>query len=145
MAPQSGSKEGDTFSFGSKVQFSCFPGYKLIGANETECLSSSKWSEDMPECQRKSMQIYPTNIRIIESWLNLNNTFPIYWIISCFFFLQHAHLVSTSLSQEPVDVQNVPSDHTPRRRPQPAGSNASVNRTRTDLLVGHVKVSNHAF
>ena len=52
-APMSGSKEGDTFFYGNKIQFSCFPGYKLIGANETECLSSGRWSEEKPECQRK--------------------------------------------------------------------------------------------
>ena len=53
LAPLSGSKEGDTFVYGSKVQFSCFPGYQIVGATETECLSTGKWSEEQPECKRK--------------------------------------------------------------------------------------------
>ena len=65
-APQSGSKEvvtlsgsqdEDSYVYGTKVQFSCFPGYQLSGANETECLSNGKWSEEQPDCERKCYKI----------------------------------------------------------------------------------------
>lgn len=49
----SGSKEGDMFTYGSVVQFSCFPGYEMSGAAETECLSNGQWSGDVPTCERE--------------------------------------------------------------------------------------------
>ncbi|NWT11791.1 CR2 protein, partial [Vireo altiloquus] len=43
-----------TLDFGSSVNFSCNPGYRLIGHSEIECVMRNgilKWSRDIPTCQ----------------------------------------------------------------------------------------------
>ena len=49
---ETGTKFGDTITFG------CNPGYDLVGANEAECLSTGKWSKEVPKCQSKLYNFY---------------------------------------------------------------------------------------
>ena len=38
---------------GSNVKFTCDIGYELVGAEETECLTTGEWSVDVPVCESK--------------------------------------------------------------------------------------------
>ncbi|RXG68519.1 Sushi, von Willebrand factor type A, EGF and pentraxin domain-containing protein 1 [Armadillidium vulgare] len=43
--------DGDKYTFGHIIDFSCFEGYKLIGEPKATCQSNGKWT-DMPTCER---------------------------------------------------------------------------------------------
>ena len=37
--------------FGDKVRYACSAGYRLNGADESQCQASSTWSTTVPQCQ----------------------------------------------------------------------------------------------
>ncbi|RDD45038.1 Latent-transforming growth factor beta-binding protein 4 [Trichoplax sp. H2] len=46
-----GKIQGSGITPGTKLTFLCNQGYRLVGANETECLSSGQWSNALPVCK----------------------------------------------------------------------------------------------
>ena len=45
--------ETTTHHYGDIIDFSCLPGFKLIGANSSFCNSTGQWSKESPSCQIK--------------------------------------------------------------------------------------------
>ncbi|XP_019615810.1 PREDICTED: slit homolog 1 protein-like [Branchiostoma belcheri] len=42
----------DGFCFGEKIQFSCDPGYELVGDFWTTCQKNGSWDREVPKCKR---------------------------------------------------------------------------------------------
>ncbi|XP_078685990.1 uncharacterized protein LOC144918815 isoform X2 [Branchiostoma floridae x Branchiostoma belcheri] len=42
----------DGFCFGEKIQFSCDPGYELVGDSWTTCQKNGSWDREVPKCKR---------------------------------------------------------------------------------------------
>ncbi|XP_035683605.1 CUB and sushi domain-containing protein 3-like isoform X1 [Branchiostoma floridae] len=40
------------FPVGSRIRYSCKPGFQLVGTSERECLDSYQWDGETPKCQR---------------------------------------------------------------------------------------------
>ena len=51
--PANGRREGDDFSFGSRVTYSCEVGFVLDGDRARLCGQDGKWIGDLPACQSK--------------------------------------------------------------------------------------------
>ena len=51
--PEHGDANDDVTTVGSIVEFTCDIGYELVGAEETECLTTGEWSVDVPVCESK--------------------------------------------------------------------------------------------
>lgn len=47
-------REGNEFTFTSKVSYFCKPGYEIIGRTNRYCQSDGQWSHVKPSCRRKS-------------------------------------------------------------------------------------------
>ncbi|GBN69853.1 hypothetical protein AVEN_211099-1, partial [Araneus ventricosus] len=48
-----GLREGDTFTFTSRVTYNCSEGFEIIGRPYRYCQSNGQWSGQLPECRRK--------------------------------------------------------------------------------------------
>lgn len=48
--PPYGSRSGKILSYGSKLSFSCTPGYELMGAQFLSCQSDGTWNGNVPKC-----------------------------------------------------------------------------------------------
>ncbi|MFH4976434.1 hypothetical protein AB6A40_003143 [Gnathostoma spinigerum] len=46
-----GLRIGEIFNYPHSIEFSCLPGFQLIGASMLRCLSNGQWSDDMPHCK----------------------------------------------------------------------------------------------
>ncbi|GMT33353.1 hypothetical protein PFISCL1PPCAC_24650, partial [Pristionchus fissidentatus] len=46
-----GQREGDMFEYPHSVQFSCLPGFLLIGSPSRQCLESGEWTGEAPTCK----------------------------------------------------------------------------------------------
>uniref|UniRef100_A0ABM0M9L1 Protein mesh-like n=1 Tax=Saccoglossus kowalevskii TaxID=10224 RepID=A0ABM0M9L1_SACKO len=51
MAPSHGNVNGDMFTYGEIVTFSCDVGYIINGVTEIECLASGQWNDSTPSCE----------------------------------------------------------------------------------------------
>uniref|UniRef100_UPI00398EE43F sushi, von Willebrand factor type A, EGF and pentraxin domain-containing protein 1 n=1 Tax=Pristiophorus japonicus TaxID=55135 RepID=UPI00398EE43F len=49
--PENGTTEGNNFTYGMKVVYSCKKGYVLSGAAEISCLANGSWSHETPTCE----------------------------------------------------------------------------------------------
>src|SRR4029434_5994116 len=62
LAPVNGSVIGQDFTLGSRVEFQCNPGFRLVGptAAAITCLESGRWStmEAQPRCVCKCVCVY---------------------------------------------------------------------------------------
>jgi len=52
-APVNGDRELSATVFGSRVVYTCSPGYVLIGDDVRVCQRDATWSGDLPTCARK--------------------------------------------------------------------------------------------
>ena len=55
-APENGRKPDNPkgyYEFEDEIDFTCNPGYNLIGDNSTFCQSNGTWSKPAPICQSK--------------------------------------------------------------------------------------------
>ncbi|CAH2222352.1 Hypothetical predicted protein [Pelobates cultripes] len=66
-APSHGLRQGEEFTSGSVVQFSCDAGYNLRGSAERTCLPNGSWSGFQPECEVVSCGNpgTPSNSRVV--------------------------------------------------------------------------------
>jgi len=55
--PQNGTAIFDTTFFGDTVDYECDAGFRLVGDSQRTCQSSGSWSGNVPECQRKWLNI----------------------------------------------------------------------------------------
>ncbi|XP_046845739.1 sushi, von Willebrand factor type A, EGF and pentraxin domain-containing protein 1-like isoform X4 [Xenia sp. Carnegie-2017] len=53
-SPRNGRKSGLSYSFKDVVHYSCDSCYELSGASYRECLSDGSWSDQLPQCTRKT-------------------------------------------------------------------------------------------
>lgn len=56
------------FGFGSRCEFKCSEGFSLRGQPATTCNSSSRWSDDVPTCQRernKTIMTQPLSLSLL--------------------------------------------------------------------------------
>lgn len=49
--PPHGMKKGDASTYTSKIEYSCDPGYLLVGPEIRTCLHTGKWDGKEPTCQ----------------------------------------------------------------------------------------------
>ena len=52
-APTNGQKQGDVFTFGSTVNFTCNDGFIMNGESSITCLANRRWSALPPTCDSK--------------------------------------------------------------------------------------------
>ena len=50
MAPNGGVKDGNSYTFGSKVSFTCNSGYVINGSNVLSCEANGEWNGTAPTC-----------------------------------------------------------------------------------------------
>ncbi|ELU02209.1 hypothetical protein CAPTEDRAFT_136677 [Capitella teleta] len=69
---KNGDAQGYKFTLGGIVNFTCDPGFVLVGANQAECLSTGHWSTPAPKCQvvrcqtptlRDNILVQPENLQ----------------------------------------------------------------------------------
>eukprot|EP00117_Sycon_ciliatum_P036248 scpid11835/ scgid3889/ Sushi, von Willebrand factor type A, EGF and pentraxin domain-containing protein 1 len=48
--PANGVRNGEVFSFGATVSFTCNSGYRLVGSQQSDCTSAGLWSNPAPRC-----------------------------------------------------------------------------------------------
>ncbi|XP_046845736.1 sushi, von Willebrand factor type A, EGF and pentraxin domain-containing protein 1-like isoform X2 [Xenia sp. Carnegie-2017] len=53
-SPRNGRKSGLSYSFKDVVHYSCDSCYELSGASYRQCLSDGSWSDQLPQCTRKT-------------------------------------------------------------------------------------------
>ena len=67
--PNNGIRIGNSNSVGSTLRFVCNTGYRLVGSNEIQCLSSGQCSPAPPYCTGKDLHTYRYNESNITSYL----------------------------------------------------------------------------
>uniref|UniRef100_A0A3Q3FWB9 E-selectin n=1 Tax=Labrus bergylta TaxID=56723 RepID=A0A3Q3FWB9_9LABR len=63
------------FSFGSLCDFECNEGFRLKGKQSLTCNTSGRWSQDLPTCQRESVQC--GTIHALSLILSMNCSHPL--------------------------------------------------------------------
>ncbi|CAK5110837.1 unnamed protein product [Meloidogyne enterolobii] len=53
--PLNGFRSGDNLQFPHTIEFSCAPGFNLIGSAQRMCTSVGEWSGEQPLCKRKKI------------------------------------------------------------------------------------------
>ena len=54
--PHHGDRVGISLKFGATLNFTCDPGYKMIGSKQLQCLASGRWLGHVPKCERKYVE-----------------------------------------------------------------------------------------
>ena len=52
--PSNGQRQGNDFSFGSTVKFTCNDGYTINGEETLKCVADGEWNHPRPKCDSKS-------------------------------------------------------------------------------------------
>ncbi|XP_072199563.1 P-selectin-like [Excalfactoria chinensis] len=73
------------FTFGSKCDHSCQPGFELMGLQRSECTASGTWTEDTPQCKAVTCPVLsaPEHGELNCSHLHGNFTFGSTCYFSC--------------------------------------------------------------
>ncbi len=66
VPPSSGDVMINRTSFGGVAEYTCIPGYQLLGNNSRVCQVNGEWSDDEPSCERKLLKI-----RLFRNWIVL--------------------------------------------------------------------------
>ncbi|XP_013393617.1 sushi, von Willebrand factor type A, EGF and pentraxin domain-containing protein 1 [Lingula anatina] len=57
-----GSRDGDSLSYPSTINFTCFPGYELVGSANTSCGEDGTWSNPVPTCRACAIGFYKDSL-----------------------------------------------------------------------------------
>ncbi|GIY27318.1 protein lev-9 [Caerostris extrusa] len=52
-----GVREGDTFTFTSRVTYNCSEGFEVVGRPYRYCQSNGQWSGQLPECRPRGVTV----------------------------------------------------------------------------------------